>query len=382
MTDKVSSDVSAAGEFTAAQRRTLASVRPGRIVVPILIGLAVVAWLLYREFDVDEWRAIDWTAATAAWMGLSLALLVVRHLSYATRLYVLSEHDFTFRKCIELVFIWEFASAVSPTSVGGSAVALFVLAQEKLSAGRTASLVIYTIVLDTAFFVFGLTLLYLAFGPGMVRPGAETFADLGGWGIPFVTAWTAMALYGSFFFWGLFVSPTAVRSVLRWLAGFKVMRRFRKNLLQTARDTTSASIHMREQALTWHGKAFLATAGAWSCRFLLLSCLIIAFGEVTVDFLTQLELYGRLKAMYLIIAFSPTPGGAGVAEGLLEGFTTDFMGANVTSVLLVAMLWRGVTYYAYLVAGAIVVPNWIRRLIARRKRRAERQPQSKAMQAA
>ena len=359
--------MSTAGEFTVAQRRTLRRVSPGKIVLPILIGLGVVAWLFYREFDLEEWRAIEWTTATAAWIGLSLVLLVIRHLSYATRLYVLSEHDFSFRKCIELIFIWEFSSAVSPTSVGGSAVALFVMSQEKLSAGRTASLVIYTIVLDTAFFVSGITVLYGLFGPEMVRPGADTFAGLGVWGATFATAWAAMALYGTFFFWGLFVSPTAIRSVLRWLASFRLLRRFRKNLLQTARDTTAASIHMRQQPISWHLKAFGATAGAWSCRFLLLSCLIIAFGEVSVDLLTQLELYGRLKAMYLIIAFSPTPGGAGIAEGMLPGFTTDFMGANITGVLVVAMLWRGFTYYAYLVAGAVVVPNWLRGIIARRK---------------
>ena len=364
--------MSTAGEFTVAQRRTLRSVRPGKIVLPILIGLAVVAYLFYDEFDVREWRAIEWTAATLAWIGVSLGLLLVRHLSYAMRLYILSERDFSFRKCIELIFIWEFASAVSPTSVGGSAVALFVLSQERLSAGRTASLVLYTVVLDTAFFVLNLSLLYLLFGPGMVRPGAETFADLGGWGLTFVTAWAAMGLYGSFFFWGLFVSPTAIRNVLRGLARWRPLRRFRRGLLRTAQDTKAASLHMRRQPLRWHLGAFLATAGAWSCRFLLLSCLIVAFGEVSLDPVTQLELYGRLQAMYLIIAFSPTPGGAGIAESLLEGFTTDFMGAATTSVLVVAMLWRGFTYYGYLVAGAVVVPNWVRRVLARRRMSAAR----------
>ncbi len=335
----------------------------------MIIGLGVVAYLFYQEFDLREWRAIDWTLATLFWVGMSLALLTARHLFYATRLYILSEHDFSFRKCIELVFIWEFSSAVSPTSVGGSAVALFVLSQEKLSAGRTASLVIYTIVLDTAFFVTGLGLLYLTFGPSMIRPGAETFADLGAWGKTFWLAWGAMALYGSFFFWGLFVSPSAIRAVLRWLAGVRILRRFRKTLLRTARDTVAASVHMRRQPLRWHLGAFGSTAGAWSCRFLLLSCLIIAFGDVSLNPAVQAELYGRLQSMYLIIAFSPTPGGAGFAESMLPGFTEDFMGDNATSILLVAMIWRGLTYYAYLIAGAVVIPNWITGIRARRAQR-------------
>ncbi len=355
--------------FTAEQQKALQSVRPSRIIVPMLIGLGVVGYLFYQEFDIAEWRAIDWTLATLFWVGMSLTLLVARHLFYATRLYVLSEHDFPFRKCIELVFIWEFSSAVSPTSVGGSAVALFVLSQEKLSAGRTASLVIYTIVLDTAFFVGGLGLLYLLLGPGMIRPGAQTFADLDVVGRIFPWAWGAMALYGTFFFWGLFVSPTAIEAVLRWLAGVRFLKRFRKTLLRTAQDTVTASVHMRRQPLRWHLAAFGSTAGAWSCRFLLLSCLIIAFGDVSLAPLTQLGLYGRLQSMYLILAFSPTPGGAGIAESFLPGFTEDYMGDNVTSILLVAMIWRGFTYYAYLLAGAVVIPNWITSIRARRAQR-------------
>ena len=58
----------------------------------------------------------------------------------------------------------------APTSVGGSAVALFVLAQEKLSAAKTATIVIYSAVLDTLFFVSTLLVLYLVFGWVMIRP--------------------------------------------------------------------------------------------------------------------------------------------------------------------------------------------------------------------
>ena len=73
-------------------------------------------------------------------------------------------HYILWKKCIELIFIWEFSSAVSPTSVGGSAVAFFVLAQEKLSTAKTATIVLYTVVLDTIFFVGTLPILFAFFG--------------------------------------------------------------------------------------------------------------------------------------------------------------------------------------------------------------------------
>ncbi len=298
-------------------------------------------------------------------------MLVIRHLAYAMRLYILSEKDFSYKKCIELIFIWEFSSAVSPTSVGGSAVALFVLSQEKLSAGRTASLVLYTVVLDSAFFIFTLPIMLAIIGPMMIRPGAENLADLSGWGITFMIAYVLMAIYAFFIFWGLFISPSSTRKLLSVVARWRILKRFRKTIFTMGRDMVVASNHMRAKPLKWHIGAFVSTSIAWSFRFLLLSCLFIAFTDVGRDLFTQTALYGRLESMFVIIAFSPTPGGAGFVETLFNDFLDDFVAGNMTSALLIATLWRGFTYYAYLLAGVVVIPNWIRGVIARRKMQKE-----------
>ena len=42
----------------------------------------------------------------------------------------MTDNEFSWPKSMELIVLWEFASAVSPTSIGGSGVALFLLAQE------------------------------------------------------------------------------------------------------------------------------------------------------------------------------------------------------------------------------------------------------------
>lgn len=61
---------------------------------------------------------------------------------------------FSWIKSMELIVIWEFASSVSPTHIGGSAVALFLLAQEKISGAKTVSVVLYSMVIDTIFLLF------------------------------------------------------------------------------------------------------------------------------------------------------------------------------------------------------------------------------------
>jgi len=354
-------------DFSEEQQEVLKSIRVSKIILPILIGIAVVLYLLWQQFDPVAFSKINWNGHTLFWIAASITLLIIRHIAYATRLRVLSGGAFSWKKCIELVFIWEFSSAVSPTSVGGTATALFVLAQEQLSTAKTTTLVIYTAILDTVFFVATLPILLAVFGPVIIRPNLVSWDNLDRWGYAFVGAYILMAIYGTIFFYGLFINPNQLKRFLSWITKFRLLKRFHKKAVNLGTDIVVASKEMKNERWPFHIAAFLATATAWSCRFLLLNCLIIAIVDQTpTDFYTQASLYGRLETMFVIIAFSPTPGGSGVAEIVFGGFLKDFVPEGIA--LIIAFMWRGLTYYAYLIAGVVVVPNWVRNLINRRKK--------------
>ena len=352
------------------EEEALQSIRISRIIIPVLIGIGTVLYLLLSRFDRQEFAKIDWTAHTFFWIGMAVAILIIRHLAYAWRLRTLSGGAFSWPKCIELIFIWEFSSAVSPTSVGGSAVAFFVLAQEKLSTAKTATIVLYTIVLDSIFFIFGLPVLYLLFGSAMIRPNAGSLAEIGGWGYYFLFAYTVMALYSSVFFYGLFINPGRIRQFLRAISRIKfIQKRYEQQLLKLGEDMIVASKELKERKFFFHLKAFLATATAWSSRFLLLNCLIIAFiTALPLEFWTQFELYARLKSMFVIIAFSPTPGGAGFVEILFGGFLSDYVNSP-TYATVISTIWRLLSYYAYLLIGVVLIPNWIRTIVNERRKK-------------
>ena len=127
-----------------------------------------------------------------------------------------------------------------------------------------------------------------------------------------------------------------------------------------------ASKELLTKKWAFHLGGFLSTATAWSCRFFLLNCLIIAFVNISTDFDTQSNLYARLQTMYVIMAFSPTPGGAGFAEVLFGGFLSDYVNSG-TLALIIAFIWRLFTYYLYLLVGVVVIPNWIKNVINDRK---------------
>jgi uncharacterized protein (TIRG00374 family) len=356
-------------EFNEEQQEVLQSIRVSRIIIPVLIGLVAVFYMLWQQFDPEEFKRIHWTSHTLLWILAAVGIIIIRHLSYAARLRILSEKAFSWRKCIELIFIWEFSSAVSPTSVGGSAVAFFVLAQEKLSTAKTATIVLYTIVLDSIFFIGTLPILFLIFGTQMIRPDIQEFSDLGPWGFYFLVAYGVMASYASFFYFGLFVSPKQIKNLLVLFTKIRFLKRYRERAIALGDDMIIASGALKKQKVLFHIRAFLATVSAWSCRFLLINCLIIAFiPSIPLEWWSQTELFARLETMFVIIAFSPTPGGAGFVEVLFGGFLKDYVNSP-TYATLISTIWRLLTYYSYLFVGAIIIPNWIRTILNHRRKR-------------
>jgi len=349
----------------------LKSIKFSRILIPTLLGVGVVGYLFWTNFSKNksDLENIVWDGHVLFWVILSFSLLVVRHIAYAIRLHVLSEKQFNWKKCIELIFIWEFSSAVSPTSVGGSAVSLVVLAQEKLSTAKTTTIVLYSAILDTFFFTATLPILYLLIGPNIIRPSLESLADLDGWGYTFIGTYILMLTYGSLFFYGLFINPDLIRRFFTWITSGRLFGRWRKNAVALGNDIVLASKVTKSKPFKFHLAAFLATATAWSCRFLLLNCLIIAFvPTIDTGFWTQFALYSRLETMFVIIAFSPTPGAAGFAEFVFWGFVNDYVSVEGIA-LIIATIWRLFTYYLYLFAGVLIIPNWIRKVLIRRKQK-------------
>jgi len=149
------------------------------------------------------------------------------------------------------------------------------------------------------------------------------------------------------------------------MAKLPFIRRFKKSLYQIGQDVVTTSSELRTKPLGFHIQAILLTIGAWVTRFITVNFIIMALVEVDWTFMEQFLIYARSETMYVITQFSPTPGGSGVIELMFSGFFKDFISSGVGSVG--ALLWRLITYYPYLIIGAIIIPNWIRRIVKQRK---------------
>jgi uncharacterized membrane protein YbhN (UPF0104 family) len=350
------------------QDEALKSIKISKIFIPIMLGIVVVFFLFYRQFDAAEVAKINWSIITVFWFFLAFGFLALRIISYALRLKILSQNIFGFWKSIQLIFIWEFSSAVSPTNVGGSAVALFVLSQEKIGAAKTTAIVIYTIVLDTLFFLISIPFWLLIFGSNILGPGRDGLADFGGWEVTLIFAYVFMLIYGSFFFYGLFYRPKHLQKIALLISKVPFLKKYKNQFIKLSSDLKTTSRELYRQSLSFHLKAFLYTAGAWSSRFLMLICIIIGIVQsLELNIHAIAELYARIQTMFVIMAFSPTPGSAGLAEILLSEILIDYIPSGIS--LVVASIWRVMGYYFFLLMGVIIIPHWVTAMIKAKKRK-------------
>lgn len=346
------------------QQKALAeSIKFRNIIIPVLIGVGVVGYFISKTFDLEAFKSLSWNAKTGLFFGLGLLLYILRHLSLSLRLKEISDGEFGFFKSIELICIWEFASTVSPTSFGGSAVAIFLLAQEKVGGAKSVAMVLYAVLLDTIFFLISIPLLYFTLGIGVVRPLLDS--GLNGFIVTLWIIYWFTVLYGSFMLLGI-VKPRFIGGFIYWLSRRKWLNRFKTPMRKTASELAIASRELRTQSLGFHIRMTLFTFIAWVLRFFVVVAVILGVVQgLDISMHDIAVLFGRTEMMHVITQFSPTPGGAGVAEGMFGGFYSDYISKSVGSVI--ALIWRLITYYPYLLIGLLIIPNWLRKLVKRRR---------------
>lgn len=337
------------------------------MILPVLIGLSGAGYLIYTKFDYQQFDAIVWDARAWGLIGAAFLLLLLRHLSYTMRLRAVTGYQFSWLKYAELMVIWEFSTTVTPTSKGGPFVTLFTLSKEGVPGGKAASAIFYTIILDSGFFVLLLPALLGIYGSEILFPPEASSRELALAGGAFWVTYCIMASYWAGLMILVFIRPKIAPAVMGWLGHLPVLRRWKAKFHQLGSEFAVAAVELRQQPFRVHFQAIIGTFGAWTLKFIMINCLILAVApQVKVDGFTQLFIYARMVAMFIILAFTPTPGGAGIAEVMMPKFISDVIPPALG--LVVALLWRGMAYYGYLIAGAIVAPHWIAKKVGQLKK--------------
>ncbi len=314
----------------------------------------------YRLTNARELIANYSWKKQAIWAILGALLMVVlRDVGYIYRIRLLSDKAFSWRKSFDVIMLWEFASALTPSIVGGSGVAIYVLHREGLNLGRATATVFVTALMDEVFYIIAVPLVFIIVGPERLFPTDDLFGiltpgmlkNLFYFGYLFIVTLTTFILLGIFFF------PRRTKYFLVKLFSFGILRRWQRNMVRLGDEIIVSSTHFRGKSTAYWLEAMAATSVSWTARFLTLNFILLAF---TGGF-DQVEVYGRQLVMWVIMLISFTPGSSGIAELLLPAFFGYLPDIAPVLLALVAILWRLLTYFPYLFVGAAVLPGWLRR---------------------
>ncbi|WP_295727846.1 lysylphosphatidylglycerol synthase transmembrane domain-containing protein [uncultured Muribaculum sp.] len=330
-----------------------------KVLVPVIIGLTVVVWLFHREFNVQVWDSIHFDTRVVACILLAWLFMAGRDFGLTWRFRSLTDRDITWWQAIKVNFMCEFTSAVTPSAVGGSSLGMIFLHHEGIALGRATTLMMTTLFLDELFFVVSCPVIVAIIPYDELFGFSHTKFEMG-------LKWVFWIVYAVLFAWtlilfcGIILKPNGVRKALVWLFGFRILRRWQPDIVSLGDSMVATARSLRTRSWKWWGEVFGATALTWTSRYLVVNALFLGF----VPAADQLVVFGRQFVVWVVLMVSPTPGGSGVSEWLFTEYYGDML-HNTSVALIIALFWRIITYYVYLIVGVFLAPSMLSSRTAR-----------------
>lgn len=340
----------------------LSKISGARIFFAVLIGLGIIAFLLIKDFNKEAFKLMPVTWSALGFLMLAVLFMVFRDLGYMIRIRILTKNDLSWRQSFRVIMLWEFSSALMPSAVGGTTIAMIFVNKEGITLGRSTAVVMATSFLDEVYFILMFPLLLLTIKVSRLFDVGSEFLWFA------VIGYSLKLLYTIVLSYGLFVNPRGLKWLLLWLFKLPFLRKFRYSAHLTGTDIITSSNQLKKEKFGFWFKSFLATFFSWTSRYLLVNALMLAFFVVSDHFL----LFARQLVMSNMMLLSPTPGASGVSELVFTQYLGDLIpvGAAVVGSVsaLLALLWRLISYYPYLIIGTLIVPKWLKVSFGRKKK--------------
>ncbi len=343
-------------------KKIFKTLNPNKIWLPVILGLGIVVYLILSDPDFTPSK-LTMARDAAIWpILLSVFVLLARDVGYVYRIRTITDKNLSWTSSIYVIILWEFASAVTPSVVGGTAVAVFILWKEGINLGKSLSYVMLTAVFDNLFFVIAAPLA-LIFAGNYIFPQVDTQAVLGkSLNAIFYTSYALIAIYTLIMAFALFVNPRLFKWLIIKITFNKLLKRWRYAAYERGNEIMWASNQIKGKKFSYWFKITVSTIFIWSARYVMVNCIIEAF--VDINLTQHILVFGKHIILWIAMLLSPTPGSSGTAEYFFNLFFVEFL-KDYT--LVGSILWRTFTYYPYLILGAIFLPRWVRKVFFKKK---------------
>ena len=297
---------------------------------------------------------INLSSNMVVYFCFAILFMMGRDFFYMWRIKLLTKNKLTWKRSFYVIMLWEFASALSPGIVGGSAVAMFILNKEKINLGRSTVIVLISAIMDNLFYILMIPIVLLIIG------NASLFPDEINQSITKIIFWLGYGIITFIcllMFTILFFKPHWAKSIITFLFRFPLLKRWKDSAIKTGNEIEQSSIIMRKEPLSYWIKSFIATCGSWTCRYLVINALLQAF--IKLSSFEHLLLLGKQFVLWLFMLVSPTPGASGVAEFAFGELLRSFSESSLI-IVSIAIIWRIISYFPYLFIGVFILPSWLK----------------------
>lgn len=324
-----------------------------KAVIPAVIGIGVVAWLFARDFNPQSWQLLRFDSRTVVALVAACIFVVGRDFGLTWRFRTITDRGLSWRRALRVDIMCAFTSAITPSAVGGSALAIFYLNREGVSVGRATTLTLTTLFLDEMFFVVFCPLLFIFLPVSELFGPVADSAFLRSVEVVFWLVYAGIVIWTAILFTGILARPEWLQKAVKWLFGKRWLRRWQAGANGMMENMRNTSVWVKGQSKRWWLEVFGATTVSWFSRYFVVNALFWGF----VPAASGLLVFGRQFVVWVTLMISPTPGGSGVSEWLFTNYYGDLIG-DLSVALVLAMIWRILSYYVYLFAGVILAPSY------------------------
>jgi glycosyltransferase 2 family protein len=345
------------------EKKVFKTLNINRIWLPVVLGVSVAFYLFASDdnfslANLSLIRKADWR-----YILLVLLAVMVRDLGYMYRIRALTHNGLSWLSSFYVIVLWEFSSAVTPSVVGGSLVAIFLLLKEGINLGKSLAYVIITSIFDNLFFIGATSL-------GFVGAYDSIFVDIAaldsGLGSSLrVLFWSSHALvtaYTLIMLLAIFVRPKFFKWALLKITSIGVLKRWQQAARKHGDEIILASQALQGETFFYWLKIGGITLVTWSARYLVINLIIASY--IPLDFIGHLVILGKQVIVWTVMLVSPTPGSSGTAEFFYQQLHKSVLGDYT---LITGVLWRVLTYYFYLIIGVFYLPRWLKRVFPARR---------------
>ncbi len=319
-----------------------------RVALPLIIGIGVTYWLFDEEFSSFSFDAFNWDWHMLTGVIIACIFVIGRDFGLAWRFHTIAYPQLTWGRAIKVDLMCAFTSAITPSAVGGSALAIFYLNREGVSLGRATTLTLTTLFLDELFFVVFCPIILLLipfddlFGSNSLTTGIQ---------IIFWIVYGGICVYTLLLFMGIIVRPNFVSRIIKRLFSLRWLKRWNRGAFEMADNMIETSSEIKNKNFKWWMNVFGATILSWFSRYLVVNALFWGF----VPDSSGILVFARQFVVWIVLMVSPTPGGSGISEVLFTEYYGDII-ESAQIALILALTWRILSYYIYLFIGTCLLP--------------------------